>query len=67
MKKSFCDICGIEDIGGHDFSSHGFKRIINIKEMEIIVVIEFSNNFLGQPDLDICKKCARELLDKIEL
>lgn len=62
MKKSFCDICG-EDL---------FNRITPIEanynkgSSPVDVVVRFRLSCNGSP-ADLCKKCARELLDKIEL
>lgn len=63
MKKSFCDICGLES---HTLN-HTYKTR---KESKVTVCLGF--DFRRQPNepprlADLCKKCARELLDKIEL
>lgn len=62
MKKSFCDICGKEL---HDNVSY-LERIYDHGSRSIETIITFRYPKNGAPS-DLCKKCARELLDKIEL
>lgn len=62
MKKSFCDICGERAISierNHEVSYE--NRPIMIK-LQVVIDI-----YLMDMPADLCKKCARELLDKIEL
>lgn len=63
MKKSFCDICGEETSGVRLNSELGEVILIS----SAIIRDENYPNMHQNRDADLCKKCARELLDKIEL
>lgn len=69
MKKSFCDICG-ENSNNICIITHykGIKLTIypavENKNYRPHVILDENPQFIPA---DLCKKCARELLDKIEL
>lgn len=65
MKKSFCDICGEEArVTDMLMTYKGIELKISPRKLD-----EAFEEYENQPwrSADLCKKCARELLDKIEL
>lgn len=65
MKKSFCDICGEEA----NFIFHESHPIKSVKLLIMPAWAQpiYKEGFRDHEPADLCKKCARELLDKIEL
>lgn len=64
MKKSFCDICGEEADASYRTQQPFGKK----PKITVCLTFDFREREDKPPRFaDLCKKCARELLDKIEL